>query len=87
MSDGIMRVALPASRIGAMSQVSIQPRRCAMDNDNKTPAPEYVACEVCMKEVPKSIAEVPEGTDYVMYFCGLECHEKWKSQQEKPAPS
>ena len=54
-----------------------------MDKDSKTVETELVACEVCMKEVPKSIAQIPEGTDYVLYFCGLDCHEKWKSQQEK----
>jgi hypothetical protein len=40
---------------------------------------EQVACEVCLKEVPKSEATVPEATDYVLYFCGLDCYEKWKA--------
>lgn len=57
-----------------------------MDKDNKTIDAEQVACEVCMKEVPKSEATVPEAADYVMYFCGLDCHEKWKNQGEKSAP-
>ena len=39
---------------------------------------ERVACEVCLREVPRSEAVVPEATDYVAYFCGLECFEKWK---------
>lgn len=39
-----------------------------------------VACEVCLKEVPRSEAVVPEAVDYVTYFCGLDCYEKWKSQ-------
>jgi hypothetical protein len=43
-----------------------------------------VACEVCLKEVPRSEAAVAEARDYVAYFCGLECYEKWKSQ--RPAP-
>lgn len=55
-----------------------------MDEDNKTVETEHVACEVCMKEVPKSVATVPEGTDYVVYFCGLDCHEKWKNQRANP---
>ena len=42
---------------------------------------EKVACEVCLKEVPKSEAVVPEAEDYVAYFCGLECYAKWKSQE------
>ena len=45
---------------------------------------EQVACEVCLKEVPRSEATVPEAHDYVAYFCGLECYEKWKQQGNKP---
>lgn len=55
-----------------------------MDKVNKTVETEHVTCEVCMKEVPRSVATVPEGTDYVVYFCGLDCHEKWKNQRAKP---
>ena len=46
---------------------------------------ERVACEVCLKEVPRSEATVPEATDYVVYFCGLDCYERWKSQGAKPS--
>ena len=46
---------------------------------------ERVACEICLKELPKSEATVPEATDYIAYFCGLECYEKWKSQSGKAA--
>lgn len=45
---------------------------------------ERVACEVCLKEVPRSEATVPEATDYVVYFCGLDCYQRWKSQGAKP---
>ena len=45
---------------------------------------ERVACEICLKEVPTSEATVPEATDYVVHFCGLECYEKWKNQRNKP---
>ena len=45
---------------------------------------ERVACEICLKEVPKSEATVPEATDYVVYFCGLDCYERWKSQSANP---
>ena len=44
---------------------------------------EQVACMICLKEVPISEAIVPEATDYVMHFCGLECYEKWKNQSVK----
>ncbi len=43
-----------------------------------------IACEVCLKEVPKSEAEVSEASEYVAYFCGLECYELWKNQPEPP---
>jgi len=45
---------------------------------------ETVACEVCLKEVPVSEATVPEATDYVVHFCGLDCYQKWKSQGNSP---
>lgn len=45
---------------------------------------QQVACEVCLKEVPASEATVPEATDYVVYFCGLDCYQKWKKQRQAP---
>jgi hypothetical protein len=45
---------------------------------------ERVPCEICQKEVPKSAAVVPEATDYVLYFCGLDCYHKWKNQRGTP---
>ena len=45
-----------------------------------------VACEVCLTEIPASEAESSEAVDYVHYFCGTECHEKWQRQASlKPA--
>ena len=55
-----------------------------MTKENKPIDVELIACEVCLKEVPKSEATVPEATDYVVHFCGLECYEKWKIQSGKP---
>lgn len=46
---------------------------------------EQVACEMCLKEVPVSEATVPEATDYVVYFCGLDCYERWKRQSRQSA--
>jgi hypothetical protein len=37
----------------------------------------FVSCEVCLKEIPKSEASVPEAVDYFVYFCGLDCYQKW----------
>jgi hypothetical protein len=42
-----------------------------------------VKCEVCLKEVPKSEAQNAEARDYVAYFCGLECYEKWAAERRK----
>ena len=39
-----------------------------------------VLCNVCEYEVPLSEAVVPEATDYMVYFCGLDCYERWRSQ-------
>lgn len=45
---------------------------------------QQVACEVCLKEVPASEATVPEATDYVVYFCGLDCYQRWVKQRQAP---
>jgi hypothetical protein len=44
--------------------------------------PEIVACEVCLKEIPESVAKSMEGEDYIHHFCGLECFEKWKDDKQ-----
>lgn len=42
---------------------------------------ELIACEICLKEVPKTDAESSETADYVAHFCGLECYEQWHKQK------
>ena len=42
-----------------------------------------ITCEICMKEIPVSEAKSKEVSDYVAYYCGLECYSKWKKQQHK----
>lgn len=42
-----------------------------------------VVCEVCLKEIPISEAKSAEASEYVRYFCGLECYAKWLAQNEK----
>lgn len=39
-----------------------------------------VPCEVCLTEIPKSVARSHEGPDYVYYFCGDDCYQKWQAQ-------
>lgn len=45
---------------------------------------EIVACEQCLREIPVSEAVVPEASDYVAHFCGLQCYEKWKNLRDQP---
>ena len=45
------------------------------------PKVDLVQCEVCMKEIPTSVAQSAEANDYVVYFCGLECYEDWAAEQ------
>ena len=40
-----------------------------------------VPCEVCEKEVPKSIALSAKDQDYVLHFCGVDCYEEWSAEQ------
>ena len=53
-----------------------------MEEEKKSSEDIKVTCEVCLKEVPRSEAKSEEATDYVLYFCGLECYDKWKKQDE-----
>jgi len=43
-----------------------------------------VPCEICRKEVPESEAVVPEAIDYILYFCGFDCYEVWRSRGATP---
>jgi hypothetical protein len=54
----------------------------------KPESPPYgvVACEVCLKEIPRSVASSNEGTDYVLYFCGDACFEQWQGADAPAAP-
>lgn len=48
----------------------------------KPELPEQIACEVCLKEVPKTGALHAEGTEYVLYFCGTDCFQKWSADKD-----
>jgi len=43
---------------------------------------EVVQCEVCMTEIPSSVAQSVEASDYVHQFCGLECLGLWRAKDE-----
>ncbi len=53
------------------------------DPKMKPEEPESVACDICLKEIPKDLARSEECVEYVYHFCGLECFHKWKHQQEQ----
>jgi len=40
-----------------------------------------VSCEVCLKEIPRSVARSQEGSDYVLHFCGDNCFVEWQKDQ------
>ena len=45
-----------------------------------------LSCEVCMKEIPKTVSQSYEGPDYVFYFCGSNCFDKWEHQRNTKVP-
>jgi hypothetical protein len=58
-----------------------------MMEQKKIIEPEKVACEVCFKEIPLSEATSVKATDYIVYYCGLECYDQWKKQKAQSAPA
>ena len=40
--------------------------------------PARVSCEVCRRELAAHQALTREGEDYVLWFCGGHCYEKWR---------
>jgi len=54
-----------------------------MSESEKPTELKKVACDICLKEVPKSEAKMDEASDYVLYFCGLDCYEKWREEKEE----
>ena len=48
---------------------------------------ETLACEVCLAEIPRSVALSQEATDYVHYFCGVSCYARWRQEQPASNPA
>ena len=55
------------------------------DVDN--PTPRVISCRCCLNEIPLSEAVVPEASDYLPYFCGLECYASWRARAAESYPS
>lgn len=36
-----------------------------------------VDCGVCCRDIPLDAAFTPEGADYVVHFCGLDCYRRF----------
>ena len=60
-----------------------------MQSKHPTPSavpPEgVIACEVCLTEIPSSVAKSHGGEEYVHYFCGEHCYVQWKEQEQEAA--
>ena len=48
---------------------------------------EHVPCDVCQHDIPLSEALVAEATEYVVYFCGLDCYDRWRRQAKLSIPT
>ena len=55
------------------------------DLDN--PTPRVISCQICLHEIPLSEAVVPEASDYVAYFCSLDCYASWLRRAADCYPS
>jgi hypothetical protein len=51
------------------------------DNQPRGSLPGTVECSLCKKLIPPSEAVTVEGHEYVLYFCGADCHAEWESQR------
>ena len=54
-----------------------------MNSDEKGNDDGLIACEICLKEVPKSEANVVEAQEYVHHFCGANCYQQWHEEASK----
>lgn len=46
--------------------------------------PEGVSCDICLDEIPQSVAHSQEADEYAQHYCGLECYEQWRGISNKP---
>ena len=46
-----------------------------------------LACEICLREIPRSVGRCCEGQDYVYYFCGDTCYAQWTEAPMVDSPS
>jgi hypothetical protein len=53
-----------------------------MTNKPTPKEPENVSCDVCLTEIPESVAMSGEGDEYTQHYCGIECYDKWREKKE-----
>ena len=63
-----------------MTSDNVNPRDAKISTSDPEKRAEVVQCDVCLTEVPLSVAKSVEGLDYVHYFCGLDCLQTWLDQ-------
>ncbi len=49
------------------------------------PSTSCTTCCECCKEIPLDAALTPEGTEYVLHFCGLECYQRFQARASAAA--
>lgn len=50
-----------------------------MSFDDMLRATDRVPCAVCFAPIPRDEAVIPEATDRLIHFCGLDCYARWRS--------
>ena len=53
-----------------------------MTNKHAPVEPENVACNICLTEIPESVAVSSEADEYAQHFCGIECYDIWRDKKE-----
>jgi len=49
------------------------------------PVCDVIACEICLKEIPRDLAHSTECVEYVHYFCGQDCYAQWQQESNQAA--
>lgn len=60
-------------------RVDLQPESTVTTVAVGEPSPP-ISCAVCHHEIPLSAAVSREASDYVEYYCGLDCYERWRNR-------
>lgn len=45
--------------------------------------PSEGACAVCGRHIVPAQAKSVETQDYMLFFCGLDCYQKWRNQRDE----